>query len=148
MAVEIWTALIGVAGTLGGVWYGARLSRQAARDLLHEQARAEFATAFTETLVKLGRGVADPGIGEAIRVLTEDFPRHYTAYIRLRTLLPTEKRKRLDTAWAVYTKDDEYELREEAETYRFVHILGPKAEEQQFMLAQKHVQSLLEMTLA
>ncbi len=148
MANEIWAALIGVGGTLAGVWYGAKLSRQAARDLLYEQARSEFASAFTDTLVKLGRGVSNPGVGEAIDILTADFPRHYAAYVRLRTLLPAQKQKEVDLAWAQYTKDDEYELREEAETYRFVHVLGPKSEEHQFMLAQKHVHALLSKTAA
>jgi hypothetical protein len=148
MANEIWAALIGVGGALGGVWYGARLSRQAARDLLHEQARGEFASVFADTLVKLGRGVGEPGIGEAFQILTADYPRHYAAYIRLRTLLPTEKQKQLDIAWAAYTKDEEYELRDEAETYRFVHVLGPKSDEHQFLLAQKHVQALLAKTAA
>lgn len=143
MANEIWTALIGVGGAFAGVWYGAKLSRQAARDLLHEQARWEFASAFADTLVKLGRGVSDPGVGEALDILTTDFPRHFAAYVRLRTLLPIEKQVALDTAWSAYTKDDDYELREEAETYRFVHVLGPESDEHQFMLAQKHVQALL-----
>ena len=149
MANEIWAALIGVIGAIGGVFCGARLSRQAARDLLHEQARSEFTAAFTDTLIKLGRGASDPCIGDAISILTTDFPGHYAAYIRFRVLLSSnENRKKLDLAWATYTKDGDYELMEEAEKYRFAHVLGSNSKEHQFLLAQKHVQALLAKSAA
>ena len=67
MANEIWAALIGVVGALVGVWYGARLSREAARSLLAQQAKAEFASTFTETLFKLSGPVAENRIGDAWR---------------------------------------------------------------------------------
>ena len=63
MSYEIASAIIGVVGTLigafGGVYYGARLSKEAARHVVVLQARAQFTAAFTGTLVKLRNGVTD-----------------------------------------------------------------------------------------
>lgn len=148
MSNELWAALIGVCGTLTGVWYGAKLSRQATRDLLQDQARAEFATAFSETLARLGRGSSDPGVGEALQILNADYPHHYAAYVRYRVLLPAKRQRDLDRAWSEYTKEDAYELREEAELYRFIHVIEPTSEEHQFALAIKHVNALLAKTAA
>lgn len=152
MANEFWADAIGVvssvAGAIGGAWYGAKLSRQGERDLLHDQARVEFANAFAATLARLGRGVEDHGLGEALQIMNEGFPKHYLAYVKLRTALPPDNQRALDAAWNSYTKEHEYELSEEGEFYRFIHVLGPKHDEHQFMLAEKHIYALLAKTAA
>ena len=148
MANEIWAALIGVAGAMGGVWYGARLSREAARDLLTQQAKAEFASAFTDTLVKLSGPVQENRVGDAFHVLQAAYPRHFVAYIKLRSILPNEQQRAIDEAWQHYAKDDKSDLPEEREFYRFNHVLDPKTDEHQHMLAAKHVNALLAKTAA
>ena len=142
MPSEIWAALIGVVGTLAGVWYGAWLSRKAARDLLIQQAKAEFAAAFTATLVNLASGQKQDQ-GQALGILQTDYPGHLAAYIKLRSVLPKEQQVAVDEAWRQYTRDDQNQLPEEREFYRFNHVLGPDSGEHQFMLAAKHVNSLL-----
>ena len=149
---EVLAAFISVAGAvvgaLGGVWYGARLSREAARDLLAQQAKAEFASSFTDTLFKLTGPVPENRVGDAFNILQSDYPRHLTAYIRLRTVLPKEQQRTIDEAWQHYAKDDKNDLPEEREFYRFKHILGPVSDEHQFMLAIKHINTLLERSAA
>ena len=152
MSEAIWSAFIGavatVAGTLGGVWYGARLSRQSARDLLAQQAKAEFASAFTDTLIKLTGPVEEERIGKAIRILQDDYPRHLVAYVKLRSVLPKGQQDAIDEAWKQYTRDEKNDLPEEREFYRFKHVLGPDSDEHQFMLATKHINALLARTAA
>lgn len=147
MPDEIWAALIGVAGALSGVWYGANLSRKAARDLLAQQARAEFASAFANTLLKLTCSVEE-GLGQAMDILKEDYPLHLVAYIRLRSVLPKEQQGNVDHAWNQYTNDDKKSLRQEREFYRFSHVLAADSDEHQFMLAAKHINALLARTAA
>jgi len=148
MAYEIWAAAISVAGTIGGVWYGARLSRQAARDLMAEQAKAEFASAFTDTLLKLSGPVEEDRDGRALHILQEDYPRHLVAYIKLRTVVPKVGGGSDHEAWKQYCKDDETQLPREREFYRFKHVLSPASDEHQFMLAKKHINALLARTAA
>ena len=140
---ELWAALVGVAGTLGGVIYGAKLSREAARDLLAQQAKAEFASAFTDTLFKLSGSVTESREGKALHILQADYPRHFVAYIRLRSILPKKEQDAIDEAWKQYAKDDDNDLPEEREFYRFKHVLGPESDEHQHMLAAKHINILL-----
>lgn len=148
VANEIWAALIGVAGALGGVWYGARLSRNAAKGLLHQQAQAEFAASFTEVLTRLHQGVSEAGQIEALTIMQEDYPRQLTAYVKLRTLLPPEKQALLDAAWRAYTKDEQYDDPSEKKMYRFLHIIELKADEHQYALAAKHIHALLSRAAA
>jgi hypothetical protein len=148
MANEIWAALIGVAGAIGGVWYGAKLSRQAARDLLAQQAKAEFASAFTDTLLKLSGPIQEDRMGRAFHILQEDYPRHFAAYIKLRTILPQQEQEAIDEAWKNYARDDKNDPLEEREFYRFKHVLGPESDEHQYMLAAKHINALLTKTAA
>ena len=143
MANEIWAALIGVAGAISGVWYGAKLSRQAARDLLAQQAKAEFASAFTDTLLKLMGPVAEDRVGRAFHILQDDYPRHLAAYVRLRTVLPKLQQDAIDEAWKQYARDDQEDLPQERDFYRFNHVLSQQSDEHQFMLAAKHVNALL-----
>lgn len=143
MANELLAALIGVAGTLGGVWYGARLSRQASRDLLSNQAKAEFAGAFAETLLKLTGPVVEERTGRAMHILKEDYPRHLVAYLRLRSVLPKQQQQSVDRAWQDYIREDSSDIPEEREFYRFCYVLDPQSDEHQFMLAAKHVNALL-----
>lgn len=145
---EIWAALIGVAGAIGGVWYGAKLSRQAARDLLAQQAKAEFASAFTDTLLKLSGPIQEDRMGRAFHILQDDYPRHFAAYIKLRTILPQQEQDAIDEAWKHYARYDKNDLPEEREFYRFKHVLSPVCDEHQFMLAAKHINSLLARTAA
>ena len=148
MPNEIWAAAIAVAGTIGGVWYGAKLSRKAAFDLLSQQAKAEFASAFTDTLVKLSGAVEEDRDGRAIYILQEDYPRHLVAYVKLRSVLPKEQQATIDEAWRQYTKDEMDQPPREREFYRFNHILAPQSDEHQFMLATKHINALLARTAA
>ena len=152
MSNEIWAALIGatatVVGTLGGVMYGAKVSRQPTRDLLAQQAKAEFAAAFTDTLIKLSGPVQEVRVGRAFHILQEDYPRHFAAYIKLRSILTKQQQDSIDEAWKHYAKDDKSDLPEEREFYRFKHVLSPNTDEHQFMLATKHVNALLSSTAA
>lgn len=143
MGNEVLAALVGVVGTLAGAWYGARLSRRAARDLLASQAKAEFAAAFTDTLFKLTGPAEEQGIGQAIHILQEDYPRHLVAYLRLRSILPKDHQEVVDRAWREYAGGDANEPAEECNFYRFIHVLAPESDEHQFMLAAKHVHGLL-----
>ena len=148
MANELWAAVIAVAGTMGGVWYGARLSREAARDLMAQQAKAEFASAFTDTLVKLSGPVEEDRDGRAVYILQEDYPRHLVAYIKLRSIVSKKQQTAIDEAWQHYTRDEKNHLPREREFYRFNHVLGPQTDEHQFMLAKKHINALLARTAA
>ncbi len=143
MANELWAALVGVGGAILGTWYGARLSRAAARDLLAQQAKSEFATAFTDTLFKLGLPAMAVGRGEAWQILRDDYPKHLIAYIRLRSILSRRDQIVIDEAWGKYVMDDKNDLPEEREMYRFKHVLGLGSNEQQFKLAAKLINTLL-----
>lgn len=144
MSDELLGAFIAVAGAMVGAWYSARLSRGATQDLLAQQAKAEFASSFTSTLIKLHSETASPGEGRAIFILQEDFPSHFAAYLKLRAVIPKKEQKAIDGAWRRYSQEDEYELPEEKSFYRFSHVLEPHAEEHQHLLAIKHINILLE----
>jgi len=144
VANEIQAALIGVFGAIGGVWYGARLSRQAAQDLLAQQAKAEFAASFTDTLTKLHAGAFSPGQADALFIMQEAYPAHFAAYLKLRSIVPKKQQDAIDQAWQQYTQDDQFELAEEKSTYRFSHILNADTDKHQQMLAIKHINSLLD----
>ena len=143
MSSETLSALIGAATTLIGVGLGACLSRRAARELLEDQARQEFALAFTDTLLRLANGVEVPGEGEASHILDADFPRHHAAYMRLRTLLRSEGQAALDKAWSVYAPDDQYETRQVANTLRFAGVLSANTDDEHFKAATDRVNELL-----
>lgn len=152
MSETITAAWIGVAGTViagfGGAWLGAKIARGAGRALLIQQARAEFAHAFTRTLAKLGGPVDEDRMGRAMYILKEDYPVHLLAYIRLRSILPKQEQEAVDVAWSQYTNDEKYSLPQEREFYRFCHVLSPQSDEHQFMLAAKHINALLARTAA
>ena len=143
MPTEIWAAIVGVVGTLLGVWYGSRVSSNTARHLVVQQAKAEFSSVFTETLVQLHAPVNEEGRGEALEILQNNFPAHLTAYLKLKAALPSSYSPGLEAAWSRYTKDGEYELKEEKEFYRFAHVLNGKNDEQMQALAIKHVNALI-----
>lgn len=143
MPYEILAALMGVGGTLVGVWYGAKLAKKATIELVVQQEKGRFLSNFTDTLLRLSRPVEEPGVGEANLVLQEHFPKHLAAYLRLRSAVPSVYHKAIDAAWAKYTKDDEYELQEEKEIYRFTHVLNGRNDEEMRALAIKHVTALI-----
>ena len=143
MSNEIWNALIGVSGALGGVWFGAKLSRQATQDMLAQQAKAEFASTFTSTLIKLHSKITNPGENRALSILEEDFPIHFAAYLKLRAVVPKKQQTAIEEAWKHYAEKDNYELPEEGEFYRFVHVLESIKDEHQCLLAIKHINALL-----
>ena len=143
MPVEIWSALIGVVGAIAGVWLGARLSRRAAVDLLSRQAKAEFASAFTGTLLRLYAEPDNTGEGKLIQILQEDFPSHFGAYLKLRAVLPKNEQLAIDGAWKKYSQDENYYNQEERDFYRFSHVLEPADSEHRQMLAIKHVNALV-----
>lgn len=151
MSETISAAWIAVAGTiaaglagLAGAWLGARIARDAGRQLLVDQAKVAFAAAFTQTLVELHSNISDEGVGAALDVLRAGYPSHLAAYIKLRSILSGEQRQAIDHAWKRYTRDDEYYLPQERETYRFAHVLTSQTKEHQNMLAIKHIDALLE----
>ena len=126
-----------------GVWYGAKLSRSAAQNLLGQQAKAEFALAFADTLFKLNLTTSAAGNAEALQILREDYKKHLLAYIRLRSIVSRKEQLKIDTAWRNYVLDDKNDLPEEQEIYRFKHILTLKSNEHQHLLAAKHINTLL-----
>jgi len=140
---EILSVAISVAGTIGGVWLGARFSRQAAQDLLAQQAKAEFASTFTNTLVKLHSEIPNTGEGRALHILQDDYPIHFSAYLKLRAVVPKKQQNAIEESWKHYAEKDHYELSAEREFYRFCHILEPKKDEHQCLLAIKHINALL-----
>ena len=146
MPDELIGAIIAVAGAIIGAWYSARLSRQAAQDLLSQQAKAEFSSAFTGALIKLHSEISNPGEGRALFILQEDFPSHFAAYLKLRVVVPKKEQQTIDAAWKRYAQEDEYELPEERTFYRFSHVLEPHAEEHQNLLSIKHINILLNAT--
>lgn len=143
MPTEIWTSIVGVFGTLIGVWYGVRVSRQTAQDLVVQQAKAAFSSEFTETLVQLHAPIEEQGVGKTLDILQENFPIHLAAYLKLKASLPSSYTRPLEDAWSRYTKDGEYGLQEEKEMYRFAHVLNGHNEEQMQALAIKHVSSII-----
>ncbi|MEK6805189.1 MAG: hypothetical protein AABY95_00890 [Pseudomonadota bacterium] len=144
MCNEIISTIIGVIGAISGVWYGAHLSRKAARDLLAQQAKAEFAASFTDTIIKLQSKITEIGVGEALSILQAGHPVHFAAYIKLRSVIPKEQQGPVDKAWKEYTKDDKYNLPEERRFYRFAHVLYSDKDEHQYMQALKHVNRLID----
>jgi hypothetical protein len=94
MTETITAAWIGVAGTaiagLAGAWLGAKIARDAGRQLLAQQAKTEFAAAFTQTLVQQHSNIPEEGEGSALYVLRAGHPLHLAAYIKLRSALPGE----------------------------------------------------------
>ncbi len=143
MPNELWVAIIGVAGTLAGVWIGARLSNNTAQNLMAQQAKAEFSAKFTETLIQLHAPVDEPGIGEALEILKKTFPSHLTAYLKLKAIIPSKHCNGIEEAWNRYTKDGNYELQKEKEMYRFTHVLSGKNDREMRLLAIKHVNALI-----
>lgn len=147
---EIWAAVIGVLGTVVGVLLGAcmstKLSRKAAQDLLVLQARAEFAGAFVDILVKLDSEVVESGEGAALEMLQLAYPLHLAAYIKLRSVLPKREQRASDEAWRQYTRDDKYEHQEERRVYRFMQVLNADSDKQQYLLAKEHIERLLVAT--
>jgi len=144
MATELWAAIIGVAGTLIGVWIGARLSSNTAKNLVVQQVKAEFYSAFTETLVQLHARVEELDIGEARRILQVNFPSHLAAYLKLKASVPSKYVKGIEEAWGRYTNDNEYELQEEKDIYRFSHVMSGGSDEDMRRLAIEHVNALIE----
>jgi len=141
---EIWMTVISVAGILSGVLIGARLSSNAAINLMTQQAKAEFYSRFTDTLVQLHTPVEEPGIGEAMTILQKHYPGHLAAFLKLKATVPTSRIQAIEAAWNKYTKDSDHELQEEKEMYRFAHVLNGKTDEEMRMLAIKRVNGLID----
>ena len=142
-AIRCVISVMGIAGSIGGVFLGARLSRKTAQDLLAQQAKAKFSASFTCTLVKLHSEIPNQGEGRATTILQEDYPAHFAAYLELLAVVPKRHQAKIDEAWKHYAEKEEYELPEEREFYRFCHVLSPNKEEHQYLLAIKHINSLL-----
>ena len=136
-------AVIGVGGALFGVRSGAKLSRRAGQELLVQQAKAEFISAFIETLVKLNSEVESPGECRAQNILQGNYPTHFAAYLKLRAVCLKDQQASIEVAWRNYTGDHQYKYSEEAKFYRFSHVADPNNEEHQHMIAIKHVNNLL-----
>ena len=148
MSVEIWSAIIGVLGTMFGVLVGSWMSRKAAVDILAAQAKADFASSFVDTLKKLHEEPSEPSEGNMLSILQEDFPMHFRAYLKLKATLPEKQRAAIDKAWRNYSlKSGDLDLAdaipEEQEFYRFCHVLDSESGDHQKALAIKHVNKLL-----
>jgi hypothetical protein len=147
MSETMIAAWLGVGGTLvagfGGAWLGAKIARDAGRHLLSQQAKAEFTAAFTDTIFKLSGPAPENRVGDALHILTTDYPRHFIAYIRLRSVLSILEQRTIDDAWRQYVKDDKDDSPEEREFYRFKDVLNPDTDEHQYMLAVKRINTLL-----
>jgi hypothetical protein len=144
MSDECWRAAAGIAGTVVGVFIGAWLSRKTSQDLLAQQAKAEFSATFIDTLVKLHAGMQNSGEGDAVDILKDGFSAHFSAYLKLRAVIPKKQQPAIDKAWKHYADEDEKDLPEERPIYRFAHVLDPKLKEHQNLLAIKHVNRLLD----
>lgn len=143
MPNELWASVIGVGGTLAGVWVGAKLARNTALEFAVQQAKAEFSSQFTSTLVQLHSSTEESGIGEVVQILQQNFPAHLAAYLKLKASIPSNYHEVIEKAWSGYTKDHEHELKEEKVFYRFSHILNGKNDEEMRSLAIKHINALL-----
>lgn len=146
MPNEITAALIGVGGTLvgalAGAWLGGSISRRASRDLLQQQAKADFYAAFSETLSDLYLG-HDQEHGFACDLLNKHFYRHYAAYQKLHAILSKSEQTKLNRRWEEYAGDAQYELPEERDMYRFCDLLDKPTTHEQNMAAIEHVKRLL-----
>lgn len=142
MNIELWVAVIGVTGTLIGVWLGSFLTDSTSKRILFEQAKFEFINSFSDAIIKLMAPIKERGTGESSRVLDDDYLLHYSAYLKLLASTPDNKLTNINSAWGRYTQNEKYELIEEQEIYRFSHILTKNDEESQ-MLAIKHINRLV-----
>jgi len=140
---EIWTAIVGIAGAMLGVWYGAGLAKKTAIELVVRQSKAEFLAIFTDALVELNSHIDDGGLGDAHAVLQKYYPSHLGAYLKLHTTLPAKYRYPIEEAWHRYIRDDQHELQVEKDMYRFAHILSGEDEEQMRQLALQHLSALI-----
>ena len=143
MKTEFLVAFTGVAGTLIGVWLGSFLSDKTSKRILFEQAKSEFINSFSNTIIKLNASIKERGIGEPTSVLENDYLLHYSAYLKLLASTPDNKHSDIESAWSSYTKNEDDELIEEQELYRFSHTLMAKNDEEMQMLARKHVNRLV-----
>ena len=143
MLKDILLATLGVLGALGGAWLGAKLTRQAARDLLATQAKLEFSSVFTDTLFRLSTEVVEERTGRAWRILKEEYPAHLRAYLKLLSVLPIAQQPQVKQAWQTYTGDNKADPNDEPDFYRFSEVLSPTSDEHQHMLALKRVRALL-----
>lgn len=143
MPCEPSGALIGVCGTILGVGIGALLSRQAAQDLLTQQAKTEFASSFADTLLKLHAEVDNIGEGSAMHILENDFGMHSATYLKLRLLIPKKNQASVERAWQHYTNKDQRDLSEEGARYCFSHVLAD-TDEHTNLLAIRHIERFLD----
>lgn len=143
MSSEIVSSLAGVFGTILGVLVGYKLSKKAARDLMTQQEKAQFLSSLIPTLKKLHAKREDVGVGEASEIMQHDYPAHLSAYLKLRAVVPRKEREAIERAWRDYTKDDQYELKEEQGFYRFSHIFSGETDEHQTALAIENINRLI-----
>ena len=147
MSDTIIAAWLGIAGTLaagfGGAWLGARIAKEAGRELLTQQARAEFLTAFNDALVELHLGIGEEATNFAHNLMKTHFRAHTAAYLKLRTALPAKDRIGIDAAWRKYTKDDSSEHPDEREFHRFSIVFTGNNTEEKNQFAIKHINELL-----
>ena len=147
MSDTIIAAWLGIAGTLaaglGGAWIGARIAKEAGRELLTQQAKAEFLSAFNDALVELHTGIGEEASNFAHKLMKAHFRKHIAAYLKLRTALPVTDRTGIDAAWRKYTNDDSSEHPEEREFHRFSIVFNGSNTEARNMFAIKHINTLL-----
>ena len=142
MAMEITSAVLGIAGSLMGVWIGGKISRNANRELLQHQAENEFAAAFSEVLTELYLG-HEAESGFARDLLTKHFAAHHTAYQKLRLLLSPVGRMKLDTRWDQYANDKKSLDLRERDLYRFSEVFSMESTADQNSAAINRINRLL-----
>jgi len=143
MKTEVLAAITGITGTLIGAWLGSFLSDKTSKKILFEQAKSEFINSFSNTIIKLNSSIKEHGTGESTTTLESDYLLHYSAYLKLLASTPNNKHSSIVSAWSNYTQNEDYELIEEQEIYRFAHTLMAKNDEEMQMLARKHVNRLI-----
>lgn len=145
MPIEVFTALIGVGGTVLGVWIGSRIQKNAADRVLSRQAFSKLVEAFSKELAILKTSTEDE-MGSTAKLLQENHKKHLIAYLELRATLDAKHREELDRRWQTYTQENRDLYPEEREMYRFVHLYRDEGltEEDMRLLAIKHIQNLVD----
>jgi len=119
MDSNVLIALIGVAGTIGGVYFGHRLNKNTAKeavDLAFEKtsdllknyeflkARNELKNAFSNTIELTSNGYFVNKFVE--RLFDNEIPAQETAFIKFAAHLPSSRRDEFRKAWQDYKCTD------------------------------------------
>ncbi|WP_422411688.1 MULTISPECIES: hypothetical protein [unclassified Endozoicomonas] len=111
--------------------------------MLFQQAKADFTAPFVDALIKLYSRESDfPDTG-ALEILQAAYPLQFAAYLKLRAVGSKRQVRIIDCAWEQYVGKKDYQLLQEAEMYRFSHVLNLDSDEDQRLLAIKHINKLL-----